>query len=156
MTTQEKYERYIVSKKHDYISSLMFKDEFNIYLPKSEMRWGSWSRCRNVDLPERWDMKPMKVKGEGIFGPNGNIYILYILGYIPLSLHKLRKQERGPCRQERWWCRLENRCSAWYWRPLWGKLTEQRARMMKEVLDPVKRKQKKTLFINDGIFGTND
>jgi len=133
MATQQNYERYIVSKTHDYISSLMFKDEFNIYLPKSEMRWGNWCRCRNGDLPEQWDMKPMRVEGEGIFGPTGDICTFYILGYIPLSLHKLRKQGRGLCRRERWWCRLENRCSAWYWRPLWGKLTQQRARVMAEL-----------------------
>jgi len=134
MTTQQNYERYIVSKTHDYICSFMFKDEFNIYLPKSEMRWGNWCRCRNVDLPERWDMKSMKVEGEGIFGPNGDIYTFYILGYIPLSLHKLRmRDENLACGWNRWWCRQECRERAWLWRPLWGKLTQQRARVMAEL-----------------------
>ena len=87
---QSNYERYIVSKTHDYTRSLMFRDEFNTYLPKWEKEgFGSttWHRCSNVDCPEEWDMKTMKVRGEGILGP-GSIYTLYILGYISLSLHK--------------------------------------------------------------------
>ena len=132
MTTQENYENYVVSKKHGYISSLLIPSEFSIYLPKSEWRYNMWHRCENTDLPEQWDMKPIEIEGEGCFGPNGDIYTLYMLGYIPLSLHRKRKTTLD-CWQGRWWCRLENRRTAWYWRPLWGKLTQQRARVMMEI-----------------------
>jgi hypothetical protein len=134
ISPQENYENYVVSKKHGYTSSLMSPSEFNIYLPKWEQGLAMWHRCSNTDIAEQWDMKPVEVKGEGCFGPNGDIYSLWILGYIPLSLHKLRMQdEHLASGWTRWWCRLEYKY-AWYWRPLWGKLTEQRTRVMKELI----------------------
>ena len=134
MTTQEKYERYIVSKTHDYTQSLMFPHEFNIYLPNWKREWGVLYRNKNTDIPEKWDMKSIEVKGKGLLGPNGKIYTLYILGYIPLSLHKLRMRDEDLASGwTRWWCRLDARGRAWCWRPLWGKLTCQRARVMEEL-----------------------
>ena len=134
MINKYKYEHYVVSKTHDYTRSLIFPAEFNIYLPKWEQRWAMRHRCSNTDIAEQWDMKPLEIKGEGLLGP-GNIYSLWILGYIPLSLHKLRMQDEHLAGGwTRWWCRLENKSAAWYWRPLWGKLTQQRARVMRELV----------------------
>ena len=108
MTTQEKYERYIMSKTHDYTQSLTFPYEFNIYLPNWVKRWGVWHRNKNIDIPKKLDMKPIEVKGKGLLGPNGNIYTLYILGYIPLSLHNLRTRDEDLASGwTRWWCRLD-------------------------------------------------
>ena len=138
MTTQETYERYVVSKVHDYTQSHMFPSEFYIYLPKWESEGiDRWRRCRNTDLPEQWDMKPFNVEAYSRFGLGfDDIYTLYILGYIPLSLHKLRMQDkidRLTPNCNRWWCTLECRRRAWCWRPLWGKLTQYRARVMEEL-----------------------
>ena len=137
MTTQETYKRYVVSKTHDYTKSLIYPSEINIDLPKWKGdKINGWRRCRNTDIPEQWDMKPIEVEGEGLWGPNGIFYTLYVLGYIPLSLHKLRRQDKirriAPL-WSRWWCRLECSKKVWWWRPLWGKLTQQRARLMKEL-----------------------
>ena len=136
MTTQERYEHYVVSKAHKYTQSCIFIDEFYIYLPTwKKDGWGSqyfW-RCRNTDLPEDWGMKPHQVEAYSVLG-FGDIHSLYILGYIPISLHKLRMQDKNITRGgDRWWCSLECTDRAWYWRPLWGKLTQQRARVMQEL-----------------------
>ena len=134
ISPQENYENYVVSKKHGYTSSLMSPSEFNIYLPKWEWKYNMWRLHRNTDLPEQWDMKPIEIEAESCIGSNGDIYNLYILGYIPLSLHKLRMQDEHLAGGwTRWWCRLEYKY-AWYWRPLWGKLTEQRTCVMKELI----------------------
>ena len=132
---QINYERYIVSKAHDYTRSLMFRHEFNTYLPKWEKEgFGStmWRRCSNVDCPKGWDMKTMTIKGEDMFGPNGSIYTLYILGYISLSLHKFRARNENLANGwNRWWCRRVYHHATW--RPLWGKLTQQRAHVLEEL-----------------------